>query len=464
MRNSIVNIESVSNNSFGTGFVIDSDEKGIYILTCAHVVDDVETPVVENVLAKVVAKGSFVDMAVLYVSKLHLEALSLQTDTCENLDVEVIGFSSFNQNLTQKKHINATLYRELIELHSKEDDLFYTVRKIKANDGFNFDRGNSGSPVICKDSGNVIAMISNKEGSDIGYAINIANIKEVWRDIPSKLFEIKEVKVKREQKEKIEPVSGKKEERIIPPAPQTNQSNSSMGKYLLSGVLVVALGFGAYNFMKPSPSSGDTQHEPITSNDKQAQIEAKKRAEDEARIKVQRAREEAKRKAQAKREALARKEQLRQQQEATKKEAEREKQKEEKARLEKAYYYEKQGFKFLLSKNYAGALRNFKQANTYKASLHDVQKIVSLLGANINKMNNTVTKRKVLTTILRNYSRYAPKGFTETLKRQLRPTILSPDRLKGIDLSKIKIQKAPQQIDYSKIHLGQPIQPISPKK
>ena len=248
MRNSIVNIESVSNNSFGTGFVIDRDEKGVFVLTCAHVLDDVETPVVENVLAKVVAKGSFIDMAVLYVSKLKVDALPLQTQECTNLNVEVIGFSVFNKNLTQKKHIKATLYQELIELHSKEDDLFYTVRKIKANDGFNFDRGNSGSPVICKDSGNVIAMISNKEGSDIGYAIDINNIKEVWKEIPKKLLETKVEPLKQEKK--IEPVSGRKEEPT--PLPQ-KKSNSSMGKYLLGLLLITGLGFGVYNSVTPPP-------------------------------------------------------------------------------------------------------------------------------------------------------------------------------------------------------------------
>lgn len=118
----------------------------------------------------------------------------------------------------------------------------------------------------------------------------------------------------------------------------------------------------------------------------------------------------------------------------------------------------------MLSKNYAGALRNFKQANTYKSSLHDVPKIVSLLGANVHKMNNLITRRKVLTTILKNYSRYAPKGFTESLKKQLKLPLINPNRLKNIDLSKIKIQKVPQKLDYSKVHLGQPIQPIHPKK
>ena len=188
MKNSIVNIESVSNKAFGTGFVIDADDKGVYILTCQHVLDDVETPVVENVLAKVIAKGEFIDMAVLYVSKVAIKALPLQTKSSDNLEVEVIGFSTFNKTLTQKKHIKATLYEEAIELHSKENDEFYTVRKIKANDGFNFDRGNSGSPVISKSSGTVIAMISNKEGSDLAYAIDIENLKRVWKDVPLTLL------------------------------------------------------------------------------------------------------------------------------------------------------------------------------------------------------------------------------------------------------------------------------------
>jgi hypothetical protein len=188
MKNSVVNIESVSNNSFGTGFVIDSDERGVFVLTCQHVLDDVVTPVVESVLAKVIAKSDFIDMAVLYVSKLHLEPLSLQVDECDSLGVEVIGFSHFNKSVNQKKHIDATLYKDPIELHANDDDLFYTVRKIKADDGFNFDRGNSGSPVICKSTGKVIAMISNKEGNDIGYAVDISNLKEIWKEMPSRLL------------------------------------------------------------------------------------------------------------------------------------------------------------------------------------------------------------------------------------------------------------------------------------
>ncbi|CAA6803665.1 MAG: Unknown protein [uncultured Sulfurovum sp.] len=189
MKSSVVNIESVSNNAFGTGFVIHSDTTGIFVLTCQHVLDDVKTPVVENVLAKVIAKGNFIDMAVLYVPNLHLEAMPLQTSSCDQLDVDVIGFSAFNKTLTQKKHINATLYEEAIELHSKKEKAYCSIHKIKAQDGFNFDRGNSGSPVICKHTSHVIAMISNKEGSDIAYAIDIEHLKRIWKKVPQQLFQ-----------------------------------------------------------------------------------------------------------------------------------------------------------------------------------------------------------------------------------------------------------------------------------
>lgn len=189
-------IESISNKSFGTGFVIDSDEKGVYILTCQHIVDDVVTPiVVEKVLADVVAQDSFIDMAILYVSKLQLEPLPLQKVCCDELAVDIIGFGHFSQDMTQKKYISATLYDEVVELHSNENSKRFNVHKIKTDDGFRLERGNSGSPVICKKSQNVIAMISNKEGSSIGYAIDIEQLKNIWKEMPEDLLDGKREKI-----------------------------------------------------------------------------------------------------------------------------------------------------------------------------------------------------------------------------------------------------------------------------
>ena len=193
MKNSILRIESKSNNSAGTGFVIDSEGKGIYILTCQHVIDDVKIPFVLGVEAKVISKASFIDMAVLYVETLNIEALSLQIDSCSSLEVEVIGFSNFSKLMSQKKNISASLYKKSIELHTNDSNDFYNVRKIKACDGFIFDRGNSGSPVICKSTNKVIAMVSNKDGYDIAYAINVEHIEKVWSAIPNILFKPKNI-------------------------------------------------------------------------------------------------------------------------------------------------------------------------------------------------------------------------------------------------------------------------------
>ena len=393
MRNSIVNIESVSNNSFGTGFVIDSDEKGVYILTCQHVLDDVKTPVVENVLAKVIAKGGFIDMAVLYVSKLHLEALPLQTKVCDQLDVEVIGFSNFNQSLTQKKHIQATLYQELIELHSKEEDAYYNVRKIKANDGFNFDRGNSGSPVICKSSGNVIAMISNKEGNDIGYAIDIVNLKEVWSNAPEKLF--------KKPRAVIEPVSGTKNEattevnttRKDETLVTTQSGGSSMVKYFIALAIILGIGFGTYTIM-----------------------------------------------------------------------VKKEKEKQEKL-LAKILKYEKAGFQELMDKKYTSALNSFRYANRLKPKFHHLPQITALLSKNIGSMNTYSTKRKVFDIILNKYTQYAPKGFIENIRKQIKlpvfrtpviphrePIIIKRPELKVHDLKELKVIEKPK-LDLSKVRL-----------
>lgn len=105
MHRNIVHIESLdkNNRNFGTGFIIDKDDKGVYILTCKHVIDDVVNPMVEEVKARIIAMGDEIDMAVIYVSKLQVEPLVLQVNKCKSLEVEIIGFSNFNQNMTQKK-------------------------------------------------------------------------------------------------------------------------------------------------------------------------------------------------------------------------------------------------------------------------------------------------------------------------------------------------------------------------
>lgn len=243
MKDSIVKIESIENDSFGTGFIVERDENGVFVLTCQHILDDVKKPVIDSVLASVVTQDNFLDMALLYVPKLTQSPLTLQKAPCKNKNVEIIGFSHFNHKVTQQKSISATLYPEAIELHSNDNNRHYSVHKIKVNEGFKLDRGNSGSPLICKKTKNVIAMISNKEGNDIGYAINIEQLQELWKEMPKELLNGE----KRELPPKKAPSQTKE---------ASKKSNNLFLKKILLGLAVtIGLYTFASNFNFFSPSS-----------------------------------------------------------------------------------------------------------------------------------------------------------------------------------------------------------------
>ena len=185
MSNMIVHIESSNkeNRSFGTGFVIESNQQGTYILTCQHVLDSVIEASINSKPTEIVVQNSFLDMAILFLPNHHFEEMQLQLKACNDLNITTIAFSSFKEELVQKSTIHATLFKEFIELHSTEDDTFYLIKKLKADEDYSFSRGNSGAPIICKQTGNVIAMLSNREGSSIAYAIGVSCIKRLLEEI-----------------------------------------------------------------------------------------------------------------------------------------------------------------------------------------------------------------------------------------------------------------------------------------
>ena len=185
MSNKIVHIESSNkeNRSFGTGFVIKSNLQGTYILTCQHVLDSVQNASIESKAVEIIAQNSFLDMAIIFLPALRSEEMILQLKACDDLSITSIAFSSFKKDLVQKSTIHATLFKDFIELHSTEDDAFYLIKKIKADEDYNFSKGNSGAPIICKHTGNVIAMLCNKEGSNIAYAIGVSSIKKLLEQL-----------------------------------------------------------------------------------------------------------------------------------------------------------------------------------------------------------------------------------------------------------------------------------------
>ena len=267
MSNKIVHIESLDkeNRSFGTGFVIESNQQGTYILTCQHVLDSVIEASIESKPIEVVVQNSFLDMAIIFLPNNHFEKMQLQLKACNNLNIITIAFSSFKEELVQKSTIHATLFKEFIELHSTEDDTFYLIKKLKADEDYSFSRGNSGAPIICKETGNAIAMLSNREGSSIAYAIGVSCIKKLLEQLheDSELMEKHKdfyLNMSSFKEEATSSVQAKKnpKNKIIRHIRELEIEDSSIFplfkekllkvKYFLLGILFIFALYGAYSF------------------------------------------------------------------------------------------------------------------------------------------------------------------------------------------------------------------------
>lgn len=190
MTESVLLIESVENNSTGTGFVVHQDERGIYVVTCRHVCEELVRPMVNGIEPDEILMDQYIDLALFHIPKLKIPPLALQTEACPNLAVTTIGFSYFLNASSGKRLLEATVGRDTIELHKHKENLSYEMYQLHANSGFSFARGNSGSPVICKQTGKVMAVVSfrNREQSQEGYAVDIQYLQQIWHDAPAQLF------------------------------------------------------------------------------------------------------------------------------------------------------------------------------------------------------------------------------------------------------------------------------------
>lgn len=269
MINNIVHISSANteNRSFGTGFVIENNEHGVYILTCEHVLRAVQSPMVESHELEIIAQNDFLDMAIVFIPSLDYEKMTLQLSSCPSLEVKSVAFSSFKEGLVQKSTIRATLFKDFIELHSTKDDSFYLIKKIKADEDYIFSKGNSGAPIICTKTGDAIAMLSNKEGHNIAYAIGVSCIKNLLEQLHENQelrekhqdFYVKMSAFKKEAKPSIEAKKSTKNRAIFHMNELKKEKTDilkkikekvSKLKYFLLGILTILAFYGVYSFVK----------------------------------------------------------------------------------------------------------------------------------------------------------------------------------------------------------------------
>ncbi|NEQ41018.1 MAG: trypsin-like peptidase domain-containing protein [Okeania sp. SIO3I5] len=181
-------------NVIGTGFAFHREEDITYLLTCAHVVEDMggkNNVLVNNILAEIVAIGDIrgFDLAVLQVRKLdHIPLLKLTIFSSQiekDLNIKIWG----NYLYGEEKKILFQPVEGIIEMSKKikviQSGEKVTFWKLQIQEG-RLQKGYSGSPVIDSETGLVLGVTTNMEdkNGEQGTAISIAALRKIWPKIP----------------------------------------------------------------------------------------------------------------------------------------------------------------------------------------------------------------------------------------------------------------------------------------
>ena len=177
-------------NRFGTGFIIRQVRGTTYLLTCAHVVEDVggENKVkVDGADASVVASGKEIglDLAMLKVDGLlQRSAFNWRLGSEMGNTFKTIGFQSFGKDVSGKELNRIQALRGSLGepggLQSRQGSDRIKAWELRIADNYSLQPGYSGSPVIDEATGKVIAVVSHRQGDKSGLAISIEELNKIW--------------------------------------------------------------------------------------------------------------------------------------------------------------------------------------------------------------------------------------------------------------------------------------------
>jgi hypothetical protein len=190
--------------TFGTGFSVGGEGQATYIVTCAHVVEEISDEIrdkgnpsvvmtVDGVPATVVSSGFQngigIDLAVLRVEK-SLGHLPLRG--VPRLKGKPFTTSGWQQVVSSGQFIRRQLngfFGGPIHVGNAASATFTKAWDLEIkSEHFRLQEGYSGSPVADK-NGHVVAVVNTREGKGIiGTAISIEALKNVWPNMPSDLF------------------------------------------------------------------------------------------------------------------------------------------------------------------------------------------------------------------------------------------------------------------------------------
>lgn len=191
LQQSVVLITSTEpkNTNFGTGFVVKNQGVTTYLLTCFHVVKQVggeDLVQAEGKKGIVIASGEEegLDVAVIRVEGLEAKpSLKLEEGGKGQKDFITAGFQR-----SGKIYLRQPLEGKLgtavgIQSESLGEILQGWDLQLSGENGLH--PGYSGSPLVEKNSGEVMGMVTHRKGEKKGLALAIQEVKKIWQFVDS---------------------------------------------------------------------------------------------------------------------------------------------------------------------------------------------------------------------------------------------------------------------------------------
>ncbi|MDD1606982.1 MAG: trypsin-like peptidase domain-containing protein [Methylococcaceae bacterium] len=201
LEDSIVLILSsdVKNTAFGTGFIIARDQNYSYLLTCAHVLEQINGKSSTenklqisgvNVPIEIVKCGASddIDIALLKVAGLFDKPLFEQFMLGqEKADIKVTGYSLFDPKNGQRvqRELKGKLSKR-VKIASNNQEYPFLDISIQDDDFSKLEGGYSGSPLY-NSVGQVLGIVSHKRNGEMGHAFCISNLALLYPEIDTLL-------------------------------------------------------------------------------------------------------------------------------------------------------------------------------------------------------------------------------------------------------------------------------------
>lgn len=205
LEDSIVLIESAKReNVIGTGFIFHKQQNYTYLLTCAHVIEDVggeENIRVNNLPAEVIKIGDVqgFDVAILKInttfpaSSLNLRILDGKEG--KKLEVRIPGYYLFGRNNAHR--LQSIIGKMIVEVDGHKAIQIIenvtekvAVGKLEIKKGI-LRSGYSGAPVIDINTESVVGLVTHKIDVDgkgkSGVAISIEALEKIWPEMPASI-------------------------------------------------------------------------------------------------------------------------------------------------------------------------------------------------------------------------------------------------------------------------------------